>query len=177
MFKKSAFVLALFLFFFISVKSISAHGTATSFSKDVGNYSLEFEYDDPQVIAGETTSYVFRLLDQKTKQPVTFDAVLLRIERKSDQSTMLVTRATQDELQDGVGRLTAMLDQGSYTVTSSYYKGGNKVTEANFDLTVQKADTGTQFPTIPVAIGLGGLVLGFVIGKLSGRGSAKHAKE
>lgn len=154
---------------FAFVRTVTAHGTAQSFPKEVGDYRVEMEYDDPEIFDNVTTPFVFRLLDKKTDNPLKFDALLIRFERKSDQSTYIVARVTQDELQEGVGRLSAMLNSGDYTITAGFYKGENKVAEVNYDIKVIPDPSNKQFPVLPAAVGVGGLVLGFVIAKLTGK--------
>ncbi len=151
---------------FVLPKATLAHGTAVSSSKVVGDYKVEFEYDDPQIIAGETNSYVFRLIDNKTNNFVSFDSLLVRFEDKKDQSTVIVARVVQDELQEGVGRFTAMMNKGDYAISLSFYKAGNKVAETNFDLTVIPSDEDRKIPILPIIFGIGGLVLGFIASKL-----------
>lgn len=143
---------------------VYAHGVAVSVPKEVGDYILEFEYSAPEIIDGETNSYVFRLLDKKSKEPVVFDSVLVRFERKSDQSTMAIARVIQDDLQEGLGRFTVMLTKGDYSITSSYYKGDKKITETSYDLSVKANSSRREFPVIPAVSVLVGLIAGFFVG-------------
>jgi len=161
---------------FLLPNSVLAHGTAVSSSKVVGDYKIEFEYNVPQIIAGETNSYVFRLINNKTNDFVNFDSLLVRFEDKKDQSTVIVARVVQDELQDGVGRLTTMMNKGDYSITLSFYKTGNKVAEANFDLTVLPSDADKKFPILPVISAVVGLVVGFVASKMISHFSSNDKK-
>lgn len=155
------------MFLFISsTTAVFAHGTAVSIPKDDGNYTIEFEYQEQEVVANETNAFTFIILNKGTETPVPFDSVLVRFERKSDQATYIAAKVTQDELQEGVGRLSTMLNEGAYTVSSAFYKNENKIAEANFDLNVLADTTSKAFPTIPFVAGVGGLIVGFGIGKI-----------
>ncbi len=153
---------------------VKAHGVDVSTPKDVGDYTLEFEYGVPQILAGETNSYVFRLLDKKTEEPIAFDSLLVRFERKNDQATYLVARVTQDELQDGVGRVTVMLEKGDYVITTGYYKADKKVAETTYDLTVLPGESNKKFPIASFVSVLAGLSAGLIIAKLSQNNSSKN---
>lgn len=159
---------------FLFVRPVLAHGTAQSFPKEVGDFRVEMEYDDPEIFDNVTTPFVFRLLDKKTDNPVKFDALLIRFEKKSDQSTYIVARVTEDELQDGVGRLSTMLNQGDYTITAGFYKAGNKVAEVNYDIKVVPDPSNKQFPVVPVAAGAGGVVAGFILSRILVMGKKKE---
>ncbi len=168
-----------FVFVFLSmftwgVPTIEAHGVAVSTPKEVGDYVLEFEYNVPEILAGETNSYVFRLLDKKTKQPILFDSLLIRFERKDDQATYLVARVVQDELQEGVGRLTAMLEKGDYIITTGFYKGDKKVAETTYDLSVLLGDNNKKFPVVSAVCIMIGLGLGYLVAKIGQNSSSKN---
>lgn len=167
MLRISKLIFILFLFS-VFVSPVSAHGDAVSVPKDTGDYTIEFEYGEPVIIEGETTSYVFRLLDQKAKTAVVFDSVLVRIEQKSDQTTYLVARLSPDELQDGVARFTGMLNKGDYAVAVGFYKSDTKIAEETFDLSVQKTET-NPFPTVPAVSLAVGVLIGLIASKLFAR--------
>lgn len=146
--------------------TVLAHGTAQSFPKDVDKYTIEFEYDASGVFDDTTMAFVFRLLDQKSKEPVKFDSVLARFEDSKDKSAVIVSRLYPDELLDGIARISALLNRGDYKVYLIFYKEGNKIVETNYDLNVQKGTTRKDFPLVPVVAGVLGSALGFVFGKM-----------
>ncbi len=156
---------SVFIFCFSSADGVFAHGTAQSFPKDIGQYTVELEYDALGIFDDTTEPLVFRLLDQKSKEPVKFSALLVRLERKDDKSTTFVVRLSPDDFLDGVGRMTAMLNRGDYLITLIFYGGENRLVEAEYDLTVQKGSA-SDFPVIPVVSGVLGAVAGFVVGRL-----------
>lgn len=173
MIKKYVVTVFLIALFFVFTSNPFAHGVGVSVPKDDGNYTLEFEYSTPQVIEGETNSYVFRLLDKKTLESIIFDSVLVRFERKSDRATYAIARISQDELQDGVGRLTMMLNNGDYLVSVAFYKSDKKIAEANYDLPVGKTNEARKFPITQALYVISGMFLGFLTTKLTGNLASK----
>ena len=153
-------------------KSSLAHGAAQSFPKDVGVHTVEFEYDASGVFDDTTMAYVFRLLDQKSKEPVKFDSVLVRFENKTDKSTIFVSRVSADDLLDGVARVSALLGRADYKVYLIFYKDGDKLTETDYDLSVQKGGS-QKFPVVPAVSALAGGLIGFVLGGLK---KSSHGK-
>ena len=150
----------------VAGKNAFGHGNSQSFPKDVGDYTIELEYDATGLFDDSTTPFVFRILDQKTKEAVKFDSILVRYERDSDKSTTFVGRIYPDELQDGVGRFTAMLNSGDYTVTLGFYQKDKKIAETEYTISVSKGEGSKKFPLAEVLIGLGGLVVGFFASKI-----------
>lgn len=154
-------VFCIFSFFTIGIK---AHGLGQSFPKEVGNYIVELEYDVPEIVEGEANSFVFRILAKDGGAPVSFDSTLVRFEKKTDSSTYLVTRLSEDEIQEGVSRMTTVLDSGDYLISLSFKKGDEKLGETTYDLNVRPVDK-KEFPLAAVLSFLGGSGVGFLICK------------
>lgn len=146
--------------------NVKAHGTSQSFPKDVGGFTIELEYDSLGVFDDTTMPFVFRLLDQKTKNASSFDSLLVRFEKKSDKSTIIVAKVVPDELQEGVGRVTAMLNSGEYIVSLIFYKKDAKIAETDYELKVEKGEANKKLPMAQILTGVGGIVVGFVLAKL-----------
>lgn len=157
------FLSLVFVLLYLSLQPLNAHGTSQSFPKDSGEYTIELEYDAAGVFDDTTTPFIFRILDRQTKESIKFDSALIRFERVSDKSTTIVAKVVPDELQDGVGRLTAMLNSGDYKVSVIFYGSSKeldksqKIAEVEYDLKVEKGESSKNFPTqivLSVAIGI-----------------------
>jgi hypothetical protein len=151
---------------FAFLRSVSAHGLVQSFTKEVDSYRIEFEYDFPDIIDGEINSLVFRLLDKATGAPVVFDSSLVRVEKKTDKSTYLVARLSEDQLQDGVSRLTTTFPKGDYLLAVSFTVKEKKIAEANFDFSAKPGEKKLVLPIIPVVSFLIGVSLAYLIFKI-----------
>lgn len=169
--KYLAALFSLFVLLGLVITDVNAHGTATSAQKEVDSYIVEFEYDATDIVEGSTTPFVFRLLDKKTKNPVRFDSILVRVENEADQSTQFVVRLVEDELQEGSARLTTMFDDGTYNFTLTFFEGGEKVASTDFGIEVRPDESEKEFPGLPVASFVIGSVLGFFAAKLLTRTS------
>lgn len=168
MLKKILFTLFLAAPFFVSLNYVSAHGTGVSLDKQVENYTVEFEYDDPEVISEEPVSFSFRLLESTTGAGAHFGSVLVRIENKNDKSAFLTTRIAEDEIIDGLARLTATPLEGEYIVNLTFRDEENTIAESTFDLKVLPKTQKKSFAVTDELVGftLGALVFGFIIGRL-----------
>ena len=153
----------LFFLFLIAVifslfsPRVSAHGLGQSFSKEVNNFKVEFEYESLEAIAGESTPYIFRLLEKDSGKSVLFDSVFVRFE-DSQGRTHLSVRVGEDQIQEGMARAVLSLNEGSYRVNLSFQKGEEDLAETQFDLKVLAGENTKGFPiNLLAAFILGGI--------------------
>jgi hypothetical protein len=160
----------------ILVTMAGAHGTGQSFPKDTGDFTVELEYGEPELIAGESTAFSFRILDKDTGAGENFDFLLVRFEKKDDRGSVLTARLVKDDLIDGLARLTTTLPAGEYTVILNFKEGGKTLAETSYELSVINSyETGKLKIGDDLLAGiLGGFLTGFVLGRLLFRKNLKR---
>lgn len=161
-------VLLSFFLFAVMALPAFAHGTGTSIPKDLEKYTVELEYDEKEIISGTPTAFSFRLLEKTTGAGVHFDSVLVRFEMKDDRSSFLTAKISEDELIDGLARLTATPGEGTYVVSLNFKEGEETLAEAEYEIAVTAPEETKSIASDDMTIGLalGGLVTGFVLGRL-----------
>ena len=153
-----------------------AHGAGvTTQSADIGNYTIEFEYDSLTPVYSQSEyNYSFRLLDKSSKASKDFDFAYVEFIRPR---VGLADVATLHPIDTGLTALgTVLPDADDYTVNVNFTSGGKVVAQASFiqhvlpnpALAVKKSHSSIYF-----WIGATGLViLSLLAGLLLG--SKKH---
>jgi hypothetical protein len=161
--KNLSFLFLIAVIFSLFSPGASAHGLGKSFSKEVSNFTVEFEYESLEVIGGELTPYVFRLLEKDSGKPASFDSVFVRFE-DSEGSTYLAARLGKDQIQEGAVGAVLTLNEGSYTVNLSFQKDEENLAETSFDLKVVAGENPKSVPVnLPSAFILGGITSFLII--------------
>jgi hypothetical protein len=166
---KPIFKVLLGVFLFVmTITPVMAHGTGTSLPKDLEKFTVELEYDEKEIISGTPTAFSFRLLDKTTGAGVHFDSVIARFEMKDDRSSFLTAKISEDDLVDGLARLTATPAEGTYVISLNFKEGEESLAEAEYEIAVATPAESKSFAPDDMTIGLtlGGLVAGFVLGRL-----------
>ena len=161
-----------------------AHGLGTSFNQTVGNYFVEFEYDNAgNVAAGQYQNYNFDILDPNTKEFLDFERAFVRITKKGGSVVALghqfATNFLGDKKSARLG--TVLPEEGDYLVYVIFYgPNENKLVETTFDLRVVPAYNAPAEKRsgnyIWLAALVGGLVAGIGIhkGLLRKRGGSEN---
>lgn len=155
------------LFFLINPFTLSAHGGGPSFPQKVGDYVVEFEYDQPEVIDRVPTAFTFRLLDANAQAGVIFDSVLVIFKKKDDNSSVLTANLNHDDLVDGLSRFTGTLDRGDYVVNVKFKKDDKYAIEAIYDLSVVPGKTSAIPHNSSLLVSFVGMLVGFVLGRVT----------
>ena len=96
------------------------HGFDTEQIQTVGDYTVEFAYDTPEIYSGEAVSFTFRLLDATNQGSTPFDYLFVRF-AKSGGSVILVSSLDESKLVSGSTRLvTTFPEEGPYNATLSF---------------------------------------------------------
>ncbi len=144
----------------------AAHGLATSDSKSVGNYVVEFEYNSTgNVVAGEYTLFLVYLLDAETKNGVNYDSAAVRIEKDNGPAAL---SASLKGSSDGMGFSSisgAIPEPGSYQASVSFYRDGKVIASSDFDFHVDAGKPAASRPWVWPVAGAVLLVAGLALGR------------
>lgn len=164
-------VIALAMLF--AASSVWAHGLATTQAKQVGPYTIEFEYNSlSNVRAGEYTLYLAYLLDTETQAGQDYDSATVRIEKQNGPGVISGNLKGSDQ---GLGFSSisgTIPEPGMYTARVSFYKDGKSLGAADFNFQVDKKKE--NFPWIFMVLGTGIFLVGFAVGWLLKRFRKKH---
>jgi hypothetical protein len=146
-----------------------AHGDVTMQQKKVGNYTVEFEYQEKNILAGVPAQYIFYLLDTKTQETIPLDSMFVRF-ADSENNLVLAGKLKTTEGLSGTGRIQGIMPvAGEYTASLEFLKGDTKIANATFPFNVVPTE---QSPTASSPMRytwllalVGGVVLGMGVGK------------
>lgn len=175
--KKEIFILiAPFLLLVLGISLVSAHGLGQSFSQEVGDYLIEFEYESLEVTSDEAVPYVFRLLEKESQKPVSFESLLVRFVT-ADNSTNLVARLSEDKITAGAARLTLLLPAGQHQVELNFQNEEETFAETTFDHKVLSSEEVGKLPLPLIGSFIGGVGLGALGVRLLSAKSPKKNKD
>ncbi len=158
--KKFSLIVFIFLLAPLIHRGAQAHGLGQSFEKEVGDYTVEFEYDSLEVISGEVTPYTFRLLDKESGEAVTFDSMFLRVETKDSKQVQFAGSMSHDEMLDGAAKLSIALNSGTYTFSFYFRRGEEELAEVEFEQIVNAGDSSNSWPLSQLlSFFVGGLIV------------------
>ena len=161
------FIIAGFMLF--GAVHVFAHGDVTMQQKKVGDYVVEFEYQEKNILAGIPAQYIFYLLNEKTQETVPLDSMFVRF-TDSENKLVLAGKLKTTEGMSGTGRIQGIMPvAGEYTASLEFLKGDTKIANATFPFNVVPTE---QSPTASSPMRytwllalVGGVVLGMGVGK------------
>lgn len=124
----------------------SAHGTAITEQKAVGEYVAVFEHDgEGNVVAGEATNYSFELLKKESSEEAAFERAAVKITEQGTEHAVFAANLSPVKI---IGRTTTtatvvLPKVGSYAAHVIFYAGENKLAESSFPFSVQENITHT----------------------------------
>ena len=150
------------------IRPVSAHGLVTTQSMDLGNYTIEFEYDTLGTVYSQTTyNFYFRLLDKNSKAGKTFTEAYVEFDKPAGG---IAASATLSPIDVGVASFgTALAQPGKYPVKISFYSGGNTLAQPAFTLDVQKNPNRSGFfgsIYFWILVAIAAVLLGLALGML-----------
>lgn len=112
------------------------HGFDTEQIQTVGDYTVEFAYDTPEIYSGEAVSFTFRLLDAASQGGTPFDYLFVRF-TKSGGSVMFVSSLDESKLVSGSTRLVVTFpEEGMYNAILSFEGTKGTLVETSFSFPV-----------------------------------------
>jgi hypothetical protein len=171
--RASFLFLVVFIVWALPAHSVLAHGQATSLQKVVGNYLLEFEYNQTgNPPAGDFIAYNFDILDVHTQEFLTFKSAFVRFASSDDKKTFANGTLTPDQFTPSNARMGVSLPEaGRYAITARFYDNDDaEIAEATFDLTVDPPYSDRGFVS---SAGSYAWVIALIIGLIIGLAAAR----
>lgn len=146
----------------------SAHGLATTQSRTIGDYLIEFEYNTlGNILTGDYTLFNAYLLNPSTRDGIDFDSAFIRIEKQGGPAMLAGNLAEASDIK-GYASISGVLnDPGTYTAEVSFFKVNKILAESKFNFIVEKnqySPTDNSVPTgkpyLPMLMFAAGLAAG-----------------
>lgn len=138
----------------------SAHSIGSSLEKIEGEYKIDIGVSEPTIRADETVRFNFELYSSEDDSAVDYSEVWILI--RSGTQTLLSGNLNRPKN----GLLPSLSyvfpKEGNYEFTVRYVRDNTKLVETTFDLAVEKGEQQKQ-TKLPIAYGLVGLLLGFML--------------
>lgn len=159
----------LFVFLLLPLQLSLAHGSGTSFEKEINGLLVDIGYEPEIAQAGEQVLFDFGLRSKTDDAETSFDSVWIRIEQGG--RTLIASGVAQPPL--GPATLLVALPSASVeslTVYTRFEKDGKALAEASFSLPVLgslQENTPAPFQdSLPLLLGaILGVVVGFIFGR------------
>jgi hypothetical protein len=127
-----AILFAVLMFF---VHRASSHGLETEQRQDVADYSVEFAYPTPELISGESATFIFRLLAKKDASAVPFDKVSTKL--KNHEEVVVFAADISQDIFDGQARVILPLPKpGTYHLELEFERGKTMLAKATFPVEI-----------------------------------------
>jgi hypothetical protein len=161
-------VLAFLATLFVTT-AVSAHGFGVTQTREVGPYTIEFEYNSlTNIQAQEYTLFLVYLLDTETKAGQDYDSATVRIE-KQDGPGVLSGNLKGSSEGLGFSSISGTIpEEGLYLARVAFYRDGKSLASADFSFQVDPKENTNKswvYPLLGAVLFLLGGGVGYVFKK------------